>query len=146
MFKDHTSKTLHHNRRLRKRIASTIQDVWVKSPEGVVLGKRPAVLLDSKAHDQIIEKTIRGLHFRHTGSIIADKADITAHWHHMLSQQMYEMSLSWATAVVGDGQFIYRYLTHPEESLTSLWIFQFFGSAWSSGAVLPKEHPGKGEQ
>ena len=146
MFKDQTSKTLQHNRRLRAQIANTVQDLWLRSPEGVVLGRRSAVPLDSKAHDQTIEKMIRGLHFHHTGAVIADRADIKVHWHDRLSQSLYEMSLSWATGVVGHGQFIYRYLTHPEEPLTSLWILQFFGKAWSSGAVLRRENPGGDQQ
>jgi|GEM_PF-907017 len=138
MFKEQTSRTLEHNRRLKREIASTIRDVWVKTTEGIILGKRPAVLLNSTAHDQIIEKTIRGLHFHHTGRILADQADIKVNWHYALTKDMYEMSLRWHTGVVGNGQFIYKYLAPDEVPLASVWIFQFFRRAWSSGTVLPK--------
>lgn len=138
MFKEQTLRTLEHNRRLKGDIASTTRDVWVKTPEGIILGKKPAVLLNSKAHDQIIEKTIRGLHFHHTGAILADQADIRVNWHYSLTQDMYDMSLRWPTGAVGEGQFIYKFQVTPEEPLASVWIFEFFGRAWSSGTVLPK--------
>jgi hypothetical protein len=138
MFKEQTKRTLQHNRCLRRDIASTMRDVWVKTPEGLVLGKRPAVLLNSKAHDQIIEKTIRGLHFHHKGVILGDATDITVNWHYCLTKDMYDMSVGWSTGVVGGGQFMYKFVTPQEEPLASVWIFEFFGRAWSSGTVLPK--------
>jgi hypothetical protein len=138
MFKEQTSRTLQHNRRLKREIASTLRDVRVKTPEGVILGKRPAVLLNSKAHDQIIDKTIRGLHFHHTGVILGNAADIKVNWHYGLTKDMFDMSARWPTGVVGGGQFIYKFVAQQEEPLASLWIFQFFGRAWSSGTVLPK--------
>jgi hypothetical protein len=141
MFKEQTVDTLQHNQRLKKEIAGTFRNVFVKTPGGIILGKKPAVLLNSKAHDQIIEKTIRGLHFHHTGNILGDQADISINWHYSLTEKMYKMSMSWMTGVVGNGQFIYKFFTHPEEPLASVWILQFFNRAWSSGTVLPK---GKG--
>ncbi len=138
VFEELVSRTLHHNRRLRRDIASTLRNVWVKTPEGVILGQRTAVLLNSKAHDQIIEKTIRGLHFHHTGAILGDAADITVNWHHSLTKDMYDMAVGWATGVVGGGTFIYKFAIPPEEPLYSAWVFQFFGQMWSSGTVLPR--------
>lgn len=74
MFNEPTLRTLEHNRRLRRDIASTRRDIPVETPDGIV--SKPAVLLDSVAHDKIIEKMIRGLHFYHTGTIIGDRAKI----------------------------------------------------------------------
>jgi len=138
MFKDQTIQTLQHNERLKREIASTLRDVWVKTPAGIILGKKPAVLLNSKVHNQIIEKMIRGLHFHHTGNILGDQADISINWHYSLTEKIYNMSINWLTGVVGNGQFIYKFFTHPDEPLASVWIFQFFNRAWSSGTVLPK--------
>jgi hypothetical protein len=141
MFKEQTAHTLQHNLRLKREISNTLRNVWVKTSGGIILGKKPAVLLNSKAHDQIIEKTIRGLHFHHTGNILGDQADISINWHYSLTEKMYKMSINWMSGVVGKGQFIYKFFTHPKEPLASVWIFQFFNRAWSSGTVLPK---GKG--
>jgi hypothetical protein len=138
MFKEQTIHTLEHNERLRREIASTVRNVWVKTPGGIVLGKKPAVLLNSRAHNHIIGKTIRGLHFHHTGNILGDQADISVNWHYSLTEKMYKMSVNWFTGVVGNGQFIYKFFTHPKEPLASVWILQFFNKAWSSGTVLPK--------
>lgn len=139
MYKEYTSRTLQHNRRLKSEIASTIHDEWVETPEGVSLGKRPAVEINSHAHDQIIEKIIRGLHFHHTGEIIADHADINVNWDHSgLTRDMYNMFVGWPTCVVGGGQFIYKYMVSPHDPFTSVWIFRFFSRVWSNGTVLPK--------
>ena len=141
MFKEQTAHTLQHNLRFKGEISNTLRDVWVKTPKGIILSKKPAVLLNSKAHDQIIEKTIRGLHFHHTGNVLGEQADISVNWHYFLTEKVYKMSMNWMTGVVGNGQFIYKFFTLPEEPLASVWIFQFFNKAWSSGTVLPK---GKG--
>ena len=138
LFREQTVRTLDHNRRLKRSIARTLRDVWVKTPEGIALGKRPAVLLDSNAHDSIVEKTIRGLHFHHSGTVLGDHVDITVNWHYHLTDEMYAMSAAWLTGNMGEGQLIYKYVVTPEEPLASVWIFQFFGRAWSSGTSLPK--------
>jgi hypothetical protein len=138
MFRKQTAHTLQHNLRLKREIAGTVRDVWVRTPGGIILGKKPAALLNSKAHDEIIGKTIRGLHFHHTGSILGNQADISINWHYSLTEEMDKMSTNWMTGVVGNGQFIYKFFTHPGEPLASVWIFQFFNRAWSSGTVLPK--------
>ena len=128
MFKQQTIRTLQHNRRLKREIASTICDVWVKPPGGIALGKRPAVLLDSKAHDQIIEKTIRGLHFHHTGVILGEAVDIKVNWHYSLTKDMFDMSSCWPIGVVGDGQFIYKFVASQAEPKASVWICLLYTS------------------
>jgi hypothetical protein len=138
MFREQTAHTLQQNLRLKREIAGTVRDVWVSTSGGIILGKKLAAPLNSKAHDEIIEKTIRGLHFHHTGNILGDQADIAVNWHHSLTEEMYNISVNWFTGVVGNGQFIYKFFTHPDEPLASMWIFQFFNRAWSSGTVLPK--------
>jgi len=135
MFKEQTARTLDHNQRLKNELASTIRDIEVETPEGIV--KRPAVFLDTDAHDKVVEKMIRGLHFYHTGKILGDKANIKVRWHRSLTEKQYNLPQNWGTGVVGKGQFIYKYITFPEEPLASIWIFQFFWSTWFSGTVLP---------
>ena len=140
MFKEQTIHTLQHNQRLKREMASSVRDVFVKTPGGVILGKKPAIPLTSKAHDQIIENMIRGLHFHHTGNILGDQADIAINWHNCFPK-IYNVQIDWITGDVGNGQFIYKFFTDPQEPFASVWIFQFFSRAWSSGTALPK---GKG--
>ncbi|HDY66199.1 MAG TPA: hypothetical protein ENH85_00255 [Candidatus Scalindua sp.] len=139
LFRDQTTKTLEHNRKLRRQIASTMREVEVKTPVGLILGTTSAVLLDSNAYDTVIDRIIRGLHFHHTGHILGDNVYINVHWYRKLTKKIYEMTNGWPTGVVGCGQFIYKYVVFDEEPLGSVWVFQFFNRAWSGGTVLPKK-------
>jgi len=139
LFCDQTSKTLQHNRKLRRQIASTMKDLEVRTPGGLILGTASAVLLDSKAYDAVIDRIIRGLHFHHTGHILGESVEIKINWHRKLTKKIYDITNGWSTGVVGGGQFIYKYIVFAEEPLGSLWVFQFFNRAWSSGRVLPKK-------
>jgi hypothetical protein len=53
------------------------------------------------------------------------------------------MTNNWATGIVGKGQFIYKYAVFDEVPMASVWILQFFGRAWSSGTVMPKNKVAK---
>jgi len=138
MFKEQTARTLANNKKLKRELANSIHDLWVKTPEGIILGKRSAIKLDGGAHDKIVEKMIRGFHFHHTGTILGNKVDISVNWHQYLSDEVDSISTNWSTGVIGEGKLIYKYIAIQEEPLASIWIFQFFGRAWSSGTVLPK--------
>jgi hypothetical protein len=143
LFRDQTSRTILHNRRLKIDLASTLREVEILTPEGIVLGNASAVLLKSKSYDTVIERIIRGLHFHHTRHILGDRVDIKVNWHRYLTHRIYEKTSTWPTGVVGAGQFIYKYAYFDEEPFASVWVLQFFGRAWSSGTVMPKMMPAK---
>ncbi len=140
-FHEQTSRTLSYNRRLRGEIASTMKEVEIRSPAGLVLGSAMAVLLRSNSYDLIINRIIKGLHWHHTGYILGDDVDVTVYWHQNLDKKTYDMAKNWATGIVGDGQFIYKYAIFDEAPMASAWILQFFECAWSSGIILPKLEP-----
>lgn len=135
LFYEQMSKTLSGNRKLKKTLADKMQEVEIRTAEGQVLGTAMAVPL-YKSYDIVINRIIRGLHWHHTGHILGDKVDIKINWHHNLTKQICEKTKDWTTGIVGGGQFIYRYTIF--EPMTSIWVLEFFGQAWSSGIVKPK--------
>lgn len=138
LFYDQTSRTLSHNRRLMRELASAMQEVKIHTPEGLMVGTASAVPLRSESYDTIINRIIRGLHWHHTGHILGDRVDIKINWYRNLTRKIYEMTNNWTTGVVGDGQFIYKYAVFDEVPMASVWVLQFFGRAWSSGTITPK--------
>lgn len=139
MFKESVTRTIQHNTRLKKGIQNSMHDILVKTPNGIIL-KQSAYLINSKAHDTIIEKIIRGLHFRHTGIILGDKANVEVYWHDKVSTEiLFSKASMWPTENIGKGKFVYKYFIEPHEQLKSVWIFEFFKSSWYSGIVLPME-------
>lgn len=139
MFKEHVTKILKSNRKLKRSIAQTKRKVDLKTPAGIIFGHAEAILQDSKSYDSVIERIIRGLHFYHTGHILGDKADIKIKWHRELTKAHFDMVSSWPTGSVGGERFIYKYAVFKEEPLASAWILQFFKSTWSSATILPKK-------
>jgi hypothetical protein len=85
MFKEHVTRILRSNRRLKHSIAQTLCNVDLKTPAGIFFGSGKAVLRDSKSYDAVIERIIRGLHFYHTEHILGDKVDIKIRWHRELT-------------------------------------------------------------
>lgn len=112
LFKDQTIKTLNHNRSLSRNITESSRMIDITSKAGIFLCKAPATKLDSKSYDTVINRIIRGLHFYHSGYILGDHASIKINWYYQLSEEIYNMTKSWGTGIVG--------------------------KAWSSGTVIPK--------
>ena len=139
LFRSQTSRTLLHNRRLMGQLIADMREVELRTPEGLIVGTAPAVPLGSAAYDTVINRIVRGLHWHHTGHILGDRVDLKINWHRSLTRQIFEMTRSWATGVVGQSQFVYKYAVFDGVPLASVWVFQFYGRAWSSGTVTPKE-------
>ncbi len=55
------------------------------------------------------------------------------------------MTCTWQTDSMGGDQFIYKFAMFDEEPLASVWVFQFFKRAWSSGTVTPKNNGSTGD-
>lgn len=129
-------RTTRHNQRLLRQILESSEDVMLRTPAGLLLGPAVKVRWDSEAHDKVVERTIRGLHFHHTGEILGNRAHVKV--------QFLDSLKGVATAFdcvplrsIGDGQMLYRVMYHPELPLQSAWLFEFRGSMWSGGSVTP---------
>lgn len=137
LFLNQTSRTLTHNLRLTKGIINAIREAEIVTFEGLLVGTAPVIPID-KSYDIVIERIIRGLHWHHTGHILGDEVDIKVNLHRTLTKQVYDMTHDWETGIVGGNQFIYKYFVADEAPMASVWVLEFFGSAWSSGTVFPK--------
>ena len=77
---DKTLSSLKRNRRLLDEVLNSSKEVPITTPTGVFAGTGLKILWDSKAHDSVIERCIRGLYYHHFGSVIADQARVTVQW------------------------------------------------------------------
>lgn len=129
--------TLDHNKRLRRTIVDGIFPVSLRSTEGKNLGNAHAVLWDSESHDRVIERTIRGLHYYHTGVILGERARVKVQYLKSLDRKIMEMFQRYPIFTMGGRQFMYKFMFSPDHPLLSAWLFQFHERKWSSGHVEP---------
>ena len=129
--------TLQKNRKLKSEILEGAQEVYLSTPAGIVFARAHAIKWDSRSHDEVIERTIRGLYFHHYGQVLGDKARVKVQWLSGLDERLYRMSESLEKHVIGRGQVVYVHLRPADHPLHSLWIFQFFGNHWASGYSEP---------
>ena len=137
LFTNKIEPTIQHNKRLRRKIVDGITPVNLKTPEGLYIGKAHAVLWDSDCHDRVIERTIRGLHFYHTGTILGDKVRVEIQYLNSIEGKIMEMFRRWPTYSMGGTQFMYKFMFFPTHPLYSAWLFQFHERKWSSGYTVP---------
>ena len=138
MFKDHVTKIIKSNRKLKRSIAETKHYREFVTPSGLYLGRKECVRQDSKSCDAVIERIIRGLHWQYAGNIIGDKAAIKVRWHRTLTAAQIKMTELWQSDSVGGDQFIFKYAISEEAPLASVWLLQFFNCTWWSATVIPK--------
>lgn len=137
LWNKHALRSIRHNKQLHHEILKTMKPVEVVTPNGIVLGKRTAVLWNSQSHDSVIERTIRGLYYHHFHEALADSALVKVQWLGQLNNDLYELTKNWPQNDIGNGALIYKYGRAEEAPLHSLWIFQFYGRHWSSGYTAP---------
>jgi hypothetical protein len=134
---DNALSSLKHNRRLLYRVLSSSHDVPVTTPAGVFVGRGLKVLWDSKAHDSVVERCVRGLFYYHFGSVIGDKAKVKVQWLRrppFTFAQLQQLTL----VVVAKDQFAYRFGRSPDQPLRSVWIFNFYGRHFASAYTEPR--------
>jgi len=138
-FRNGVLKALDQNRKLRKEILSKMKPVYLESKGGIIYDRGYKVLWDSKAHNAIVEKIIRGLYYHHFNGILGESADIKVHWYRELSPEMVEMAKGWDVNIFGKGEVAYRFFGRPIEApWHSVWIFKFYGAHWAGGFTTPK--------
>ena len=135
LFKEGVISTTRHNNRYRAEILSSGERVLFTTPAGVINGSGVSIPWDSKAHDNTIEKIIRGLFFHHYKKIIANNAQVTVNFFNSLPKleiELYENS-------IGNGIFRYAYNKVEESDYASIWLFNFYDGHWAGGTVLEKD-------
>jgi hypothetical protein len=77
---NHTVRALAHNRRLLNEINLNSEPLLFSTPSGIVWGVGRKVLWNSRAHDAVVERTIRGLYYHHFNEILGSKAIVRVQW------------------------------------------------------------------
>jgi hypothetical protein len=130
--------TARHNRKLQRKILESAEHVLLRTAAGILLGPAVSIQWDSEAHDRVVERIVRGLHFRHTGEILGGDAKVRVHFFETLNNvaPTFEQFPLWG---IGDGQVLYKIIHHPDLPLRSAWVFQFQGWLWSGAGVIPAD-------
>ncbi|WP_370979474.1 HNH endonuclease [Agaribacterium sp. ZY112] len=138
LFDDRVLRTLGHNKKLKKTILEGMEKIKLVNSEGMSLGPAYRGQWDSKAHDKIIERTIRGLYFHHFNEILGFESEVKVHFFKKLGE-LVRVSENWNQYSFGDGQVIYRYARAEQNGkIKSVWLFQFYGSHWAGGSTNSK--------
>ena len=132
-------RTLAHNSRLRTEILSSMRRVVIRDPTVSRSQSAFAIPLNQTAHDTVVERTVRGLYFHHTGRILGNRYTPEVQWHLVLNEDLFRMTKDWRTGTIGDPAFVYKYAICDEDPEATVWILQFFQKTWSSVFFVPQE-------
>ncbi|WP_144076868.1 HNH endonuclease [Salinicola socius] len=136
LFQEKTARTLERNQVLLSAIMEESREVQVVINQGWV-ETRTGVLWNSKAHDAVIERTMRGLYFHHSGSHVPKGSNLSVQWLRGIPEEIEVNLDSFNTVVIGDDQVTYKYMINEDDSRYSLWLFDFYGAHWASGHTSP---------
>lgn len=137
LWRNHALPRLRRDHWLRSRILSQIEPVWLTTPEGVIFETGFRFPWDSEAHHAVIERTIRGLYFRHAGAVLGRRGCVKVQWFRALNDSLIQVSKDWQQCSLGGGQFVYRFAIAVDDPVHSLWLFQFHGRHWAGGYTEP---------
>lgn len=134
MFDERVLPTLRHNTKLRKSVISGIKPIQAIGQNSENRGEFFIGEWDKESHSIVLEKMIRGLFYHHYGEILGENSDVKTHWFYSLTQEMVNMSLTWASNSLGKDDLIYKYSAASKGKIhKSVWLFQFFGAHWAGG-------------
>jgi hypothetical protein len=128
--------TLKHNLKLQQNIFENFKSVLLITPSGILLEKGFELNWNSEAYERVIERTIRGLHFHHTGEILGSRAKVHVKFLNNINK-IAKTFEQFPLRSIGNGQVLYKTILHPDIPLQSVWIFEFRGWMWSGGYVEP---------
>lgn len=134
---NNTLSSLNHNRRLLNEVLGSSQKIPFTTPAGIFVGNGLRVIWNSRVHDAVVERCIRGLYYHHFGSVLADQAKISVQWLRKVPLAPAEMRKLTLIVIAAD-QFTYHFARSPDEPLRSIWIFNFYGRHFASGYTEPR--------
>jgi hypothetical protein len=131
LWKDGALRSLQHNQRLRTHIINNSRWVDVTTPSGIRLRKQRAVFMPARAHNAVLDRTVRGLYFHHFGDILGQQvscrvSQMTGLPKKIESAEIDQMLQSMAIASIGGNSFVYRYARAADSPLNSLWLLRFY--------------------
>jgi hypothetical protein len=136
LFQEKTVRTLKRNQSLLTLILEEAKELQIINNQGNI-ETRTGVLWDSAAHDAVMERTIRGLYFHHSGSPIPIDTNLAVQWLHGVPEEILPSLHLFNEVVLGDDQVTYKYIIYGDDPRHSLWLFDFYGAHWASGHTSP---------
>jgi hypothetical protein len=115
-------RTLAHNRRMHRDIMSRFVQVEVRSPAGIYLHTREAILVPKKGIHAVLERTIRGLYFHHFGEVLGARArcDVQQFQERGDNTDLGNFVMSLPAGSIGNGMLRYRYGRAQDGPLSSV--------------------------
>jgi hypothetical protein len=139
LWRNQALRTIRHNRRLFQKLHTNVRTVSVQSPGGIHLGEAASFPVPGTVYNSVIEKTIRGLYYHHSGETLGDRAVVAASMYRGLTEEMKTNTEMLSQNDIGKGVFIYRYGRTEDSPLESVWIFQFYECHWAYGQTVPND-------
>jgi hypothetical protein len=139
LFQEKTVRTLKRSQSLLALILEEAKELQIINNQGNI-ETRTGILWNSAAHDAVMERTIRGLYFHHSGSPIPIDTNLAVQWLHGVPEEILPSLHLFNEVVLGDNQVTYKYIIYGDDPRHSLWLFDFYGAHWASGHTSPA-HP-----
>jgi hypothetical protein len=136
LFHEKTLRTLERNQSLLSTIQEEVREINVVNNQGQ-LETRTGFLWNSVAHDAVIERTIRGLYFHHTGLLVPYDTRLAVQWLRGVHEEILQNLHLFNEVVLGDNQVTYKYMVSENDPRHSVWLFDFYGAHWASGHTSP---------
>jgi hypothetical protein len=133
----HARRTLKKNRKLARSVIGGFSPVLLATQQNIAYGIGYRRLWDSQAHDVVVERLVRGLHYHHTGQPLGPSVPVKTQWFRNLSPQLRAETETWQQRSIGGNQFVYRFGVATDDPRHSAWVFQFFGRHWAGGYSKP---------
>lgn len=126
LWKEGALRSLHHNQRLKNHIVNNSKEVEVRTPAGIYLGKQRAVTMSARAHNSVLDRTVRGLYFHHFGHILGPRVACRVAPLKGLSGELEPIIEMMSFGSVGGDSLIYRYGRASDSLLDSIWVLLFY--------------------
>jgi hypothetical protein len=139
LFQEKTVRTLKRSQSLLALILEEAKELQIINNQGNI-ETRTGILWNSAAHDAVMERTIRGLYFHHSGSPIPIDTNLAVQWLHGVPEEILPSLHLFNEVVLGDDQVTYKYIIYGDDPRHSLWLFDFYGAHWASGHTSPAHH------
>ena len=124
-------RTYKHNKKLQREILGIAELVELKTPSGKSIGGGMKVVWNSKSHDAVIERIVRGLYFHHFGEVLPSIANVSPKWFNQPDEEFLKKLADLKKNVIRDNQFVYLYGRQNEDPSVSVWYFEFCGRHWA---------------
>lgn len=126
-----------HNRKIRKNVFKSMKPVDIISKGGVIVDRGYKVPWDNEAHDAVIERTVRGLFFHHFGKILGNRAEVRTMFFEERPDFLDQYAFKFCS--IASPTFYYAYTKVEDSELSSIWLFNFYGSHWAGGITIDKK-------